>query len=117
MRTLQLLDQDTPEVAINDVLMAKQMAYDLDTAYPGHLWAVTCEGAKGIATVRNLRLSGNRGFILRLPEIYSASEFKKAVLKAGGEVLERYHQRRGAMNIADIAGRKTDFAGNKLYDR
>ncbi|MCE2724465.1 MAG: hypothetical protein LW865_14490 [Betaproteobacteria bacterium] len=117
MKTLQLLDQDTPECAINDVLMAKQIALDLDTAYPGHLWAVTCDGRTGIATVRNLRLSGRQGFILRLPEIYSASDFKKSVLKAGGEILERYHQPRGVVNIGAIAGQKTDFAGNKLYDR
>lgn len=113
--TLELLHQDSPECAANDVLMATEMAKALDDAYPNHLWAVTCEGKTGIATIRNLRLSGNRGFILKLPTVYSASEFKKRVVMAGGEVLERYQIARGRLNMNNIRDCKTDFAGQKIH--
>ena len=82
---------ENPELAANDLVMAKQMAETLHSHYPGHAWAVTCDGATGIATVRNLALSGNWGFTLKLTTTYSASEFRRRIVMAGGELLERYH--------------------------
>ena len=79
----------SPDVAALDFNTAREMAEVLHSAYPGHLWAVTCEGEKGIATVRNLSLSGQWGFILKLNEMSTSSDWKKRVLVAGGELLER----------------------------
>ena len=101
----------TPEVAALDFNMARDMAEALHGAYPHHLWAVTCEGDKGIATIRNLGLSGNWGVILKLSEISTASDWKKKIIMAGGEVLERYHLRRGIADHAAISSLKCDFAG------
>ena len=56
--------------------MAKDMSETLHGTYPGHLWAVTCEGDKGIATVRNLSLSGEWGFVLHLKTMSTASDWK-----------------------------------------
>ena len=92
------------------------MAEALHAAYPGHLWGVTCEGEKGIATVRNLALAGNWGFVLKLADIYSASDWKKVVVRAGGELLERFRLRRGAADQDAIAGLSHDFAGRTLGD-
>ena len=95
----------TVKVAALDYDLAKIMAEALHKAYPGHLWAVTCEGDKGIATVRNLMLAGNWGFVLHLNKIYSISDWEKTVIRAGGEMLERFRQRRGTANqdaLADI---------------
>ncbi len=102
---------DDPHVAINDYLTAKSMAEALHTAYPGHLWGVTCDGRAGFADVRNLALSGNWGYRIRLAAMYSASQFKKDVLKAGGEILERYRLSRGRARDAEIGDLKIDFAG------
>ena len=80
---------ENPELAANDLVMAKQMAETLHSHYPGHAWAVTCDGATGIATVRNLALSGNWGFTLKLTTTYSASEFRRRIVMAGGGALLR----------------------------
>lgn len=90
-----------PNVETLDYLTARQMAETLHKHYPGHLWAVTCEGLKGIATVRNLRLSGNWGFIIKLRDL-NADPGMKEVIRAGGELLERYRVARGRFNPEDM---------------
>lgn len=101
----------SPDVAALDFNMAKEMAETLHGAYPQHLWAVTCDGEHGIATVRNMALSGNWGFVLHLKEFSTASDWKKKVIMAGGELLERYRLRRGIADHAAIAQLQCDFAG------
>lgn len=107
---------DNPIGAANDIVMAKQMAEALHAAYPGHMWAVACDGQIGFADVRNLALSGNWGFRIKLDEIYSGSQFKRQVLMAGGELLERYRMSRGKFNQDQYQGLQTDFAGHFKAD-
>lgn len=108
---------DTPQLAANDLIMAKQMAEALHEHYPGHLWAVTCDGQTGMADIRNLALSGTWGFRLRLPANFTASDFKRRVVMGGGELLERYRVSRGRMRPDELAGLQTDFSGNLKVDR
>ena len=108
---------DNPVGAANDILMAETMAETLHAAYPGHMWAVACDGKTGMADVRNLYLSGNWGFRLKLRDIYSASEFKRDVIRAGGELLERYRMSRGRMNADHLMAHPTDFAGRLIADK
>ena len=44
-----------------DMATAKDYADALNTAYPGHLWAVNVQGEQGIVTIHNLMLSGKYG--------------------------------------------------------
>ena len=111
------LSGDSPQVAALDFNMARDMAEALHAAYPGHLWAVTCDGEKGIATVRNMYLSGNWGFVLKLKEISTASDWKKKVVMAGGELLERYRLNRGSADQSAIAELQSDKFGNILGDK
>lgn len=78
-----------------DLEIAKQMTVVLDKHYPGHMWAVNVDSAGGVATVKNFRLSGQWGFVLKLGVTYSGSEFDRRVMLAGGELLERYKLHRG----------------------
>lgn len=100
---------DSPQITANEMVMARTVAERLNKTYPGHLWATSIEG--GLLIVKNLYLSGEWGFVIKVPSIYSISSLEKDVVKAGGELLERYRQRRGAMNIGDIADLPTDFSG------
>lgn len=81
-----------------DIGIAKQIADVLDRHYPGHMWAVNVDSFGGIATVKNLRLSGNWGFVLKLVDTFSGSELDRRIMLAGGELLERYRLHRGAFN-------------------
>lgn len=111
------LDASAIGLDANDFVMSKNMAETLHRHYPGNQWAVTCEGSKGIATIRNLLLSGRYGVILKLPAIYSGSSFDKEVMKAGGEILERYRMSRGRVDAAQYANLQTDFAGNFTFEK
>ena len=65
-----------PSVAANEMVIARDMADILHNAYPKHIWAVNVDRAGGVAHVRNLALSGQWGFVIKLPDVYSASEMK-----------------------------------------
>jgi hypothetical protein len=112
---MQGLVTDAPAGHAADILLAKNMAETLHKHYPNHMWAVTCDGDTGLATVRNLALSGNWGFVLKIPAIYSASEFAKDVMRAGGEILERYKLSRGGMNFDHYDSLQTDHTGNHIH--
>lgn len=94
-----------------DIGTAKQMADVLDRHYPNHHWAVNVDSAQGIATVKNFRLSGNWGFVLKLGDTYSGSEFDKRVMMAGGELLERYRLHRGSFRENEYGILPVNFAG------
>ena len=104
-----------PDVAANEMTMAREMADILHTTYPGYMWAVNVD--RGLANVRNLMLSGNWGFVLKIPAIYSASEFRKEVIRAGGEILERYRLKRGQFDWDKYNELRKDVAGNPIADR
>lgn len=110
-----ILMTDQPQVAASDMVLAKNMAELLHKHYPGHLWAVTCEN--GLATVRNMYLSGQWGFVIKVGQQYSISAFDKAIVRAGGELLERYRLQRGAFRDDQYSDIKTDIAGNLLADK
>ena len=96
---------------VADYDTAKRIAETLNRHYPGHLWGVTASHETGIATVLNLRLSGRWGFIVKLSEILHDPSMKK-VIRAGGEILERYKVSRGVFDQDRIDELTTDFAGN-----
>lgn len=99
-----------------DIQMAKTIAEALNADYPGHLWAVNVRGEQGIATIHNLMLSGEWGYILHLDKRYSASETIVAAKRGAGEILERFNVHRGRANMENMALMETDFAGRVIGD-
>jgi len=108
---------EDPNVVLKDYDEAKKIAELLHKHYPGHLWGVTVESENGIATVRNLYLSGNWGFILKLKDIQSYPQLKKRVIWAGGELLERFNLSRKRFNEDEYFSLPTDFAGQIIAEK
>jgi len=90
----------------NDYSLAKNVAEKLEEKYPGWLWAVHV--MDGIVGVKSLRLSGNWGFLLHADKI---DNDYKAVVNAGGEILERYRQNRGKFDQVKYADLVMDDKG------
>lgn len=91
-----MTDIDVCEVPIPegmDMNLMKQIGDKLFAHYPGYQWAVSV--VKGVVQVRNLNLSGKWGFVLLTKDI---DPDLKVVMRAGGEILERYRLKRGAYN-------------------
>lgn len=91
-----MIDQEVEKAnkfILGDHVMAKNVAEKLDQKYPGWLWAVHC--MDGVVTVKSMLLSGNWGFVMHADKI---DNDYKSVVRAGGEILERYNQQRGRFN-------------------
>lgn len=110
-----LILTDAPQITANEYLLAREAAEALHQHYPGYLWAVNVNGS--VVDIRCLNLSGMWGYTLHIPAIYSASEWKKMVMRAGGEILERYRQRRGQFDEQRVREAPRDFAGRLQFDR
>lgn len=93
------LDLVVSEVmSTDDILMmekAKQVGEILNKHYPGHLWMVYWQG--GALVVKNAALGGQQGvrYGFILPDCTDYGVLRKEAVKAGGELLERAHMRRG----------------------
>lgn len=70
-----------------DMGVAKDIADTLMKHYPNHLWAVTVKG--GVAVIKALNISSLWGYVLKMADIGHAKVRDKAVMHAGGEILER----------------------------
>ncbi len=114
----QLIDVEDAQLNANDMLLAKRMAETLTTHYPGHIWAVNVDSRPtvGIATVMNMRLSGKWGFVLHLKDLYTDPDLK-SVMRAGGELLERYRLKVGRFNPDQYDALPTDHAGNFVAEQ
>ncbi len=97
-----------------DMQMARAAAEALNAAYPGHLWAVSCDGK--FLDIKNFFLSGNWGYKIRVDFRFSQSELVRKVIHDGGELLERYRLARGKFDQAAYLQLKTDRVGRLLAD-
>jgi len=81
-----------------DKILAAEIGEILHNHYPGHLWGifVNSEPTGGIVNILNLRISHKYGYVLHLAKLYPRDDtFKKKIIHAGGEILERANMTRG----------------------
>ena len=100
---------------LREIEMSNRMADLLHTKYTGYKWAVRVNLEGGVVTVLNLMLSGRWGFVIKLSEMMELGD--KPLIMAGGELLERYRLRRGALNEGEYMNLKLDHTGNHIPDR
>lgn len=99
----------------SDVILCKNAADTLAQHYPyPHLWAVNIEG--GVMNIRNLFCSPVWGYRIPRPGDRTASELHREVMMGAGEILERFHMRRGRFDEAQYAALKTNIAGDPVFD-
>lgn len=112
---------DGSEAQLAEFDLAKRVGDKLTATYPNYLWQVTCR--EGVVFVNNVNLSGRWGFVLKDKDLYgtSATDFDKRVMRAGGELLERYRVSRTKMNNDRVQSKllalPTDFAGRLVFDK
>lgn len=118
MTDATLIDIDPDNVgSANDFVMARTLAEKLHQHYPGHLWGVNVEGKTGLITIRNLYLSGNWGYVLKLGAVFSMSDLERNAVRAGGEILERFRMQRAQFVADQYADAPVDFSGRLLFDK
>jgi hypothetical protein len=73
----------------------------LCSVYPGHPWATRVDG--GVVFIKHLELGNNWGMVKKFSEInHDATRFKKEIIMAAGEFLERAGLVRGRANGDEI---------------
>ena len=97
---------------VYDHALAKRVHDVLDKKYPGHLWATNVN--QGVIFVKNLALSGNYGFILKQEDLDNGY---RAIIKAGGEILERFNVSRGRLKDDEMLNLNRDFALRPVGDK
>lgn len=77
-----------------DLALTKRIAEKLEQHYPAHPWMVTVTHAQGVAMIKlPLVMKRNQAFVLHIDRLGSDPGLR-AVVRAGGEILERYHMPR-----------------------
>ena len=94
----------------------KKVAEVLLKHYPDHLWMVHVSFKMGMCDVKNMRLSGEWGFRIKLSEI-DHDPMMKTVIRAGGELLERYKLARGTYDVDVYSDLHEDFSGRLVADK
>jgi hypothetical protein len=83
----------------------------LATHYPGYRWRVEPDVKNGIVDIRCEHTNCKFGYTL-IPSLYfSETQWRAAIIKAGGEILERFNMSRRGFDAVDFLTRKRDHAG------
>jgi len=79
--------------------------------YAGHPWHVMCEG--GLIRIRHMQLSADRGMTLGVDDLTPEGA---EVMRAGGELLERFNVSREKYNRDKIRELPRKFTGEREHD-
>ena len=107
---------------MNEFIAASYMVNFLKSCYPAYHWTVCKDSKGGIIKVAEVNLmQTNMPYIIKLSNVeHSEKALRKALVQAGGEILERFHFCREERNHkkveAQLDERPTDYKGNYLFD-
>lgn len=112
-----LTDVEAPISGAGQTLCRNLIAR-LEQAYPAFVgaWRVIINEQGGIIEVTNLMLSGRMGFVMHIKSIDPEG---RKVVRAGGELLERYRIARSGGRVAaleQVFGQARNFRGDLIAD-
>lgn len=88
----------------------------LDQHYPGYKWLAQPDLHNGIVNIRCGHTNCAYGYTLIPEQHFSETDWRDAVVKAGGEILERSHLNRRRLDLAEFIARPRNFAGLTMPD-
>lgn len=97
-----LLPEEEDRRARWDLMVAKAITRVLLSHYRGHFWVVECDSAQGIAWISIPVLLGDWKYIFHLSEDITPG----MIIRAGGEILERFNMPRSNLDIASFIAAK-----------
>jgi len=84
---------------VADLALTNAIAEKLEAHYPAHPWMVTVTHAQGIAMIKlPLVMMRNEAFVLHIARL-ACDPGLRAVVRAGGEILERYNMPRHGFSL------------------
>jgi hypothetical protein len=83
--------------AVRDITIAKRIGEHLDSHYPSHKFRVDVDSPQGIAKISHPLLPKRWFYVIKLSELFMDPGLK-CVMRAGGELLDRFNMPRGRFN-------------------
>jgi len=102
---------DDIEHEASNIEMSKVCVAMLQKFYPGHFWQINADIRGGVVNVINPEVSTKHCYTV-VPFDWSLQEVAQAMMKAGGEVLERGGLSRGRLIADEVLTAKRDILGN-----
>lgn len=91
-------------------IMCKNALDTLNKKYPGYAWVVMVDDVAGVMNIECWNISGRMGYTLHMTNLmHDAGVMNKKVMRAGGELLERYGLNRNRARETEIRSVKRDF--------
>ena len=107
---------------VGEFLEASRIVNYLKNIYPAYRWTACVDKAGGVIKIAEINLmQTNLPFIIRIDEVkHSQKYFQKQLMRAAGEILERYGLARDERNPRKVEevmdSMPTDYKGNFLFD-
>lgn len=99
-----------------DTRLCQEIVDKLLEHYPGHPWLVQVPRDQGVAIIKHPMLSALYGMVIHLKDLNS-DRGMRLVVKMGGEILERWNQKRTGLDFDEMMNAKPQFADVKLIGR
>ena len=119
MSNILLRDEElstSEEVNPLDQAACKRAIRILFKHYPGHEWKVSIDG--GTMKILSMNLSSNWGYVIMLKDLEpNPKSFDKTIMRAGGEILERFGMPTQKMDIQIWADLPRDLRGIPQADK
>jgi len=84
--------QEVMRLQIMENKIEAMVGQELEKHYDGWQWFVECRLPTGLVAISNLTLDGEFAYYLPIAALINETD-PRLVMRAGGEILERYHQK------------------------
>lgn len=111
---LSVAGTDDAELEAANMMMAEACCSALMKWYPGHFWAINADIRGGQIVVFNMHISQTHGYILNVDDWLQQHAVTKALMVAGGEILERHGMPRGKFDADIYATLPRNFMGEVI---
>lgn len=117
------MSDDAPRIILKEgrlsasgTLLQREIGRILTKAYPGWHWAIRVDEWGGLVEIRCMNLSTKLGYRLKIKDLQDPVRIRKDVVRAGGEILERYRLQRKARTPGATLGLPRLFNREPLGD-
>lgn len=97
------LQHDYEDETPTEALINMRVAATLERHYPGHTWYVSFKETAGVIYIKHPSISRHSGYAINIVNCTKARDLDRAVMRAGGEILERASVKRGLADDLQLA--------------
>jgi hypothetical protein len=94
-----------------DIKVAGQIAAELQRQYPGWHWGIDVNVRQGLIDIKLMDCNARVGYTIKVLGLFSWDTLRDSVMRAGGELLERFNMPRRRMDLDTWRSQPRGFTG------